>query len=127
MGENVTSNANGSKITYQVVWLSGIAVVGLGGLILGLAVWAEWSDGAVIGMLSAFGTLTTGLIVAIRNQQRQAEVIDQLARSVGAGQRNADTKLETIKRQTNGLGEADRAALAEQAATVAIEKVQRAA
>lgn len=120
----MSNNPNGSKVTTQVVWLCVVVAVGLISLVLGLAVLAHWSDGAIIAMFSGFATLATGIILAVRNQQRQAEVLDQMGRAIGAGQRAAESKLDTIKHQTDQVSEADRAQLAEDAATRAVEKVQ---
>jgi len=123
----VTNNQNGSKVTSQVVWLSLVLVAGMVILVLGLAVLANWSDGAIIAMLSGFGSLATGLILAVRNQQRAAETLDQLARSIGAGQRDQDKQLSTITRQTNHISEVERAQIAEAAAVRAVQKVGDAA
>lgn len=120
----MSNNANGSKITTQVVWLVAIVIIGLSALVLSLAVLAHWSDGAILAMFSGFATLATGLILAVRNQQRQAEVLDQLGKAIGAGQRNADTKLDTIKHQTNAISDDERSRLADEAATRAVMKVQ---
>ncbi|MDQ1700679.1 MAG: hypothetical protein QOG34_2542 [Frankiaceae bacterium] len=122
MGERVTNNANGSKVTTQVAVLASVLIIGLVGLVLGLAVLAHWSDGAVVGMLSAFGTIAAGLIIAVRNQQRAAETLDQLARSIGAGQRAQAVQLQTITKQTNEISDQERSKIAEQAAAVALEQ-----
>ena len=37
------------KVTTQTVVLVGIVMVGMVGLVLGLAVFANWSDGAIVG------------------------------------------------------------------------------
>lgn len=101
------------KLTTQLVVLILGTLAGLGSLVVSLAVWADWSDGAIVGMLAAFGTLATTLIVSIRNQQKTAEVL--------AGQ---DQKLDTIEHQTNGLSERERQDIAERAAVAAIKALR---
>lgn len=112
------------KLTNQLVALIGVIVVGIVGMVVSLAVFADWSDGAVIGMVSAFGTLATGVIVAIRNQQQTRDDLDALQQQVGAGQRAQVETLETVVRQTNGLSEAERQDIAHRAATEAIEAMR---
>ena len=102
------------KLTKELVLVVAIMVVGCGGLILGLAVFAHWSDGAILAMFSLFASIATGLIAAIRNQQKTAETLDQLQRQVGTGQRVQDEKLATVIDQTNGPSHADRVALVRQ-------------
>jgi hypothetical protein len=105
-----------------MVALVAVVLIGMTGLILGLAVFANWSDGAIVGMVSGFGTIATGLIVAIRNQQKTAESIDQLQRAVGAGQRSTADTLHTVVQQTNGMSEAERQDIAERAAASVVKQ-----
>ncbi len=100
------------SITTQFVVLVSVLVIGMVGLVLGLAVLAHWSDGAIVGMVSGFGTLATGLIVAVRNQQVTRETLE-----------NQDRKLDTITAQTNGLSELEREEIADRAAVKAAVKV----
>jgi hypothetical protein len=97
------------KLTTQLVVLILGTLAGLVALVVCLAVWANWSDGAIVGMVSAFGTLATGLIVAVRNQQKTQETL--------LGQ---DEKLAVIEKQTNGLSTRERQDIAERAAAAAI-------
>lgn len=102
------------KVTTQLVAMIGIITLGMVGLVLGLAVFADWSDGAIIGMVSGFGTLATGLIVAVRNQQQTAQTLaDQ------------DRKLDTVVAQTNGLSEIERQEIAAAAAVEVISAWRR--
>jgi hypothetical protein len=57
----------------------GVGVVAMTGLIVGLAVFAEWSDGAIVGMVTAFGGIIVNTVVVVRNQQVQAEKLDSIA------------------------------------------------
>lgn len=99
------------KLTNQVVALVLGTVLGLSGLVACLAIWADWSDGAIVGMVSAFGTVAGGIIVAVRNQQKTADTLaDQ------------DEKLEIITRQTNGLSDAERQDIAERAAASVVRQ-----
>lgn len=102
------------KITKELVFLVAIIVAGMVGLVLGLAVFAEWSDGAIIGMVSGFGTLATGLIVAVRNQQKTTESLEV-----------QDRKLDTVVAQTNGLSELERQEIADKAAVAVIAAWKR--
>lgn len=97
------------KLTNQMVALVLGTMAGLVTLAVALAVFADWSDGAVIGLVAAFGTLATSVIVAVRNQQKTAEVLE--------GQ---DQVLQKIDRQTNGLSESERQDIADRAAVAAI-------
>lgn len=93
------------KITKELVLLVAIIIAGMVGLVLGLAVFADWSDGAIVGMVSLFASLASGLIVAVRNQQKTAETLDQ-----------QDRKLDTVVAQTNGMSEIERQDIADRAA-----------
>lgn len=93
------------KITTQLVALVAVLVAGMVGLVLGLAVVAGWSDGAVVGMVSAFGTVAAGLIVAVRNQEKTTETLKEQTE-----------QLNTVVQQTNGLSEEEREAIAAAAA-----------
>ena len=112
------------KISTQFVVLVAVIVVGLGSLVLGLAVFADWPDGAIIGMVSAFGSIATGLIIAIRNQQHTAQTLDDLQRQVGIGQRLQDAKLNQVVKQTNGPTSPERAALARMASAQTIQDLK---
>lgn len=110
------------KVTNQLVALVAVVLAGMIVMILGLAVLADWSDGAIVGMVSGFGTIATGLIVAIRNQQKTAETLDELQHQLGAGQRVQVDKLETVVKQTNGLSDAERQDVAERAAAAVVRQ-----
>lgn len=112
------------KISTQFVVLVGIVALGMIGLVLGLAVLADWQDGSIIGMVSAFGTLAVGLLAAIRGQQKTAEQINQLQQQVGAGQRSNARTLDTVVEQTNGPASAERAQLARQAALQTVAELK---
>lgn len=99
------------KLTTQSAIVVTAAIVGMVGLILGLAVFADWSDGAIIGMISGIGSILVGLIVAVRNQQKAADQLDELQRVVGIGQRHQDAqmtnqaaKMNTVVEQTKETG-----------------------
>lgn len=102
------------KITTQFVALVAVIIAGMVGLVLGLAVLADWSDGAIVGMVSGFGTLATGLIVAVRNQQKTAETLER-----------QDQQLDTVIAQTNGLSEMERQEIADRAATAVVAAWRR--
>lgn len=97
------------KLTTQLAVVICIGALGMGGLVLGLAVWANWSDGAVVGMVTVFGTIMVNLVVAIRNQQKTSETLVA-----------QDRKLDTVVAQTNGLSELERDDIARRAAAAAI-------
>lgn len=100
------------KLTNQLVIVICAGIAGMIGLVVGLAVLAKWSDGAIIAMLTAFGAVIVNTIVAVRNQAKTAEVL--------AGQ---DDKLDlmhasvaTVERRTNGELDQRIAAAMEEAA-----------
>lgn len=96
-------------ISTQLTVVIVVGLLGFVGLILGLAVLADWSDGAIIGMATAFGAVIVNTVIAVRNQQKTAETLD-----------DQDSKLQTIVRQTNGLSEEERQDVAQRAAAAAI-------
>jgi uncharacterized transporter YbjL len=98
------------KVTKELVFLVAVIVAGLTTMVLGLAVWANWSDGAIVGMASGFITLATGLIFAIRNQQKTSATLEQ-----------QDRKLDTVVAQTNGMSELERQEIADRAAVAVID------
>jgi hypothetical protein len=101
------------KLTTQLTVVICVGALGMAGLVLGLAVWADWSDGAVVGLCTVFGTIVVNLIVAIRNQQKTAETLaDQ------------DQKLDTVVAQTNGLSERERQEVARQAVLEAFAQLK---
>jgi len=102
------------KLTTQLVTLVLGTLAGMIGLVVCLAIWADWSDGAIVGMVSAFSTVAGGIIVAVRNQAKTGEVLEQ----------QNDT-LQVIQRQTNGLSEAERQDIADRAAVKVIEAYRR--
>lgn len=110
------------KVTTQTVVLVGIIMAGMVGLVLGLAVLADWSDGAIVGMVSGFGTIAATLIIAIRNQQATRVTLDQLQQQLGTGQRTQVDLLDTVVKQTNGLSEAERQDIAERAAVSVVRQ-----
>lgn len=110
------------KLTNQLVALIAVVVVGMICMVVALAVYADWSDGAVIGLLAAFGSVASGLVVAVRNQQVTRAALDELQQQVGAGQKDQAVKLETVVRQTNGLSTEERQDIARRAAAEAISQ-----
>jgi hypothetical protein len=90
------------KLTTQLAAVIIVGFVGIAGLVLGLAVLADWSDGAVIGLATALGAIVVNLIVAIRGQQKNAETLA-----------SQDRKLDTVVAQTNGLSDRERQDIAE--------------
>jgi hypothetical protein len=101
------------KLTTQLVVLVLGTLMGMIALVVCLAIWASWSDGAIVGMVSAFGTIAAGVLVAVRNQAKTADVLDA-----------QDRKLDTVVAQTNGLSERERQDIADRAA-VAVAKMYR--
>lgn len=97
------------KITTQLAAVIVVGLLGFVGLILGLAVLADWSDGAIIGMATAFGAVIVNTVIAVRNQQKTAEVLV-----------HQDEKLDTITRQTNGVSHDERQDIANRAVRAAL-------
>jgi len=97
------------KVTTQLAIVIATGITGFVGLILGLAVLADWSDGAIIGMATAFGAVLVNTIIAVRNQVQTRLVLDK-----------QDDQLDTIKQQTNGMSERERQDIADRAVAAAI-------
>ena len=76
---------------------------------------AGWSEGGIAGMVTGIGSVITGLIIAVRNQNKTQETL--------AGQ---DEKLATIEKQTNGLSTRERQDIADRAAAAAIAQLSQA-
>lgn len=100
-----------SVFTNQLAAVVIVGILGFVGLIVGLAVLADWSDGAIIGMGTAFGAIIINTIVAVRNQNRVTETLGE-----------QDVKLDTIQAQTNGLSELERQEIAERAAAAVVRQ-----
>lgn len=101
------------KLTTQVAIVIGVGIVSISGLVLGLAVLADWSDGAVIGLATGLGGIVVNLVVVVRGQAKTAEVLQ--------GQ---DDKLAKIDHQTNGQSDVERQDIAERAVTAAIAQLK---
>ncbi len=99
------------KLTTQTAVVICFAIVASCALVLGLAVYAHWSDGAVVGLIAAVLAGAGTLIVQLRNHRQTADSLTQ-----------QDRKLETIERQTNGLSDIERQDIAARAAEAAIAK-----
>lgn len=115
------------RLSNQVAAVIIVGIIGVAGMVVCLALWADWSDGAVIGMLSGIGAAVTAAIVAVRGQVKTQEAVDQVQMQVGAGQRLTDKKLETVVRQTNGMSTEQLNAVAAAAADAAIARYREAA
>jgi hypothetical protein len=83
-------------------------------LIIGLAIWADWSDGSIVAMVGGIGAVIVNLIVLARGQQKTAETLVA-----------QDVKLDTITAQTNGLSEIERRDIAERAAASVVQQLSR--
>lgn len=94
------------KLTNQMTIVIVSAMLGGIGMIVGLAVLADWSDGAIIGMVSGIGSVLVSLIVAVRGQQKTAEVLQ-----------DQNVTLDRVIEQTNGLSDRERQDIAQRAAT----------
>ena len=93
------------KISTQTTVVIVAGIIGLLGLVIGLAVFAKWSEGAIIAMVTAFGAMFVNAFMTVRNQAKTAQTLDA-----------QDVKLDTVVRQTNGMSEAERQDIAERAA-----------
>lgn len=92
------------KLTTQTAAVAITAIIGTVGLFLGLAIYANWSDGAIVGMVTAFAALFANQIVSAYKRTKQ------------------DEKLDTITEQTNGLSFAERQDIADRAAVAAVQR-----
>jgi hypothetical protein len=93
------TNPNHLKAGLSTQWavVIGVSVVGTVALVIGLAVFAKMSDGAIVGLIGGIGAVLVNLIVVIRGQQKAAEALE-----------HQDVKLEKIEKNTNGLSERER-------------------
>lgn len=83
-------------ITTQVAWVLGIGIVAITGLIVGLAVFANWSDGAIGAMLAAFGGIIVNTIVILRNQQVQGAKLDEIAEHTNGSLSRRDDSIAAL-------------------------------
>ena len=102
------------RITTQLTVVIVVGIVGFVGMIVSLAVLADWSDGAIIGMATAFGAVIVNTVIAVRNQQRTVETL-----------LHQDEKLDTITAQTNGLSDRERQDIAHRAALTALAQTRK--
>lgn len=97
------------KLTTQTAVVLCTALVGLVALVIGLAVFAKMSDGAIIGLIGGIGAAIVNLVVLARGQQTTTETL-----------RSQDEKLDQITKQTNGLSEIERQEIADRAAVAVV-------
>jgi hypothetical protein len=93
------------KLSNQLAAVIIVGVLGLAAMVVCLAVWADWSDGAVVGMVSGIGSAVAAAIIAVRGQQKTAETLDA-----------QDKVLDRVVEQTNGLSDRERQDIALRAA-----------
>jgi hypothetical protein len=99
------------KLSNQLAAVLVVGIIGVVSLVVGLAVFAKMSDGAIVGLIGGIGAVIVNLIVVVRGQQKQSEVLE-----------NQDRKLQVIERQTNGLSERERQDIAERAAVETLKR-----
>jgi hypothetical protein len=102
------------KLSTQLAAVIVAGVLGMVGMIVGLAVLADWSDGAIIGMMSGIGSVLVTAIVTLRGQQKQAEVLE-----------SQNVTLDRVVEQTNGLSDRERQDIASRAAAAVIDGLKR--
>ena len=103
------------KLTWQVTTVVVVGVLGLVVLVIGLAVFAKMSDGAIVGLIGGIGAVIVNLILVARGQQKTAETLEQ-----------QDVKLDRVVEQTNGMSEAQLEEIADRAAGAAALQVVQA-
>jgi D-arabinose 1-dehydrogenase-like Zn-dependent alcohol dehydrogenase len=94
------------KLTTQLAVVICVGILTMSALVFGLAVYAHWSDGAIVGLIGVAGGALGTLIVQLRSN---AKLADQ------------DKTLDTIVRQTNGLSETERQDIAMRAARAVLD------
>lgn len=102
------------RLSTQLTIVIVSTTIGILGLIFGLAVWADWSEGAIVAMITAFGALLANTIAIVRNQAKTAEILA-----------NQDDKLDRVVEQTNGMSHAERTDIARRAAQEAVALSKR--
>lgn len=98
-------------ITTQVAAVMVVAIAGWVGMVLGLAIFANWSDGAIVAMSTGFGAILVNSVISIGNQARNRQVLESTAQ-----------KVETIVHQTNAMASDERQDIANRAVAVALDR-----
>lgn len=88
------------KLTTQLAVVICIGILAGSALVYGLAAFAHWPSGAVVGLVGAVFLALGTLVVQLRGN---AKLADQ------------DRQLDTIVKQTNGLSDAERQDIAQRA------------
>lgn len=101
------------KLSTQTAVVISIGILGFCGLIFGLAVWAHWEGGVIVGFASGIGSVIVMIILQMRGQQKTVEHLE-----------DQDVKLETIVAQTNGLSELERNDIAHRAASKVVQQMR---
>jgi hypothetical protein len=102
------------KLSTQFAIVVCTAILGLFSMVVCLAIWADWSDGAVVGMVAGIGSALVAVATAVRGQQKTGEAVAAL-----------DRKSDVIVAQTNGLSEIERQDIAQRAAVTAIAEYEK--
>jgi hypothetical protein len=97
------------KLTTQLTIVICVGIVSGSALVYGLAAFAHWPSGAVVGLIGALGVAMGTLVVQLRSN---AKLADQ------------DKQLDTIVRQTNGLSDQERQDIAQRAVETAIASLK---
>jgi hypothetical protein len=109
------------KLSTQLAAVICVGIIGLVTMVYFL-VQAGWKEGSITGLAVGLGTIITGLIVAIGQQRKTADQVDQLQRQVGAGQRDQARKIDAVVEQTNGAGHDQLQDVADRAAAAAVSR-----
>lgn len=112
------------KLTTQLAVVICVAIAGVVAMIYFLTQ-AGWSEGGIAGLCSGILTAVGTLVVVVRNQVKQADVLEQMQRQIGAGQRDQASTLDTVVEQTNGKSSRERQDIAERAAAATVATLKQ--
>ena len=98
------------KLTTQLTIVICVGIAGMVAMVAFLSS-AGWSEGGIAGMVTGIGSVVTGLIVAIRNQnktqetlQDQNEVLDQVVHQTNGQLSARDERIAELENQVRRLG-----------------------
>jgi hypothetical protein len=83
------------KLTTQLTVVICVGIAGMVAMVAFLSA-AGWSEGGIAGMVTGIGSVVTGLVVAIRNQNKTQETLQ-----------DQNEVLDRVVEQTNGKSEAE--------------------
>lgn len=91
------------KLTNQVAAVVITSVLALFGLVVGLAVLADWSDGAIVGMVTALGGLMINTILIMRGQQQASHQLEKIQENTNGSLSQRDDNIAALQAENRRL------------------------